>query len=63
VAFLSTPLLRQIRFTSSRPDAVLVAPISAKTKSKELIRRGVGSLQWQGAIEGDQEHFNSTASH
>jgi len=33
---LSTPLLRQYRFTSSRSDAVLVAPIPAKTKNNRL---------------------------
>jgi len=31
------------RFTSSRPDAVLVAPISANTKSNRLVIEGVDS--------------------
>ena len=51
------------RFTSSRLDAVLVAPISAKTKKQQTSNEGVGFLEWQGATEGDQEHLNSTASH
>jgi len=37
---LSTPLLRQNRFTSSRPDAVLVAPISAKTGKQQASNEG-----------------------
>ena len=37
---LSTPLLRQNRFTSSRPDAVLVVPISARTKKQQTSSEG-----------------------
>jgi len=48
------------RFTSSRPDFVLVTPIAAKTQN---YCRGVGSSKWQGAIEGDWENPSSTASH
>ena len=55
--------LDKIRFTSSRLDAVLVAPISAKTKKQQTSNEGVGFLEWQGATEGDQEHLNITASH
>jgi len=33
-----------------------------KTKTANLCR-GVGSSEWQGAIEGDWEHPSSTASH
>ena len=52
------------RFTSSRPDFVLVTPIAAKTqKQQTTVGGGVGSSKWQGAIEGDWEHLSSTASH
>ena len=56
---LFTPLPRQTWFSSNRPIAVLVAPISAKQKSKRLAMKGVGFL---GVAEGDWEHFYSTAS-
>jgi len=54
------------RLTSSRPDIVLVTPITAQTqKQQTTASRGVGSLEWQeGATEGDWEHpASSTASH
>jgi hypothetical protein len=50
------------RFTSSRPDFVLVTPSAAKTQ-KQRTKNGGGSSEWQGAIEGDWEHPSSTASH
>jgi hypothetical protein len=46
------------RFT--RPNAVLVAPISAKTKSNRLAMKEGGFLGV--AAEGDREHFYSAAS-
>ena len=49
------------RFTSSRPDVVLVTPTSAKTQKTTNYCRGVGSLEWQGATEGDWEHPSSTS--
>jgi len=51
------------RFTSSRPDCVLVTPIAAKSQKQQTNVGGVGSSKWQGAIEGDWEHPSSTASH
>jgi hypothetical protein len=54
------------RFTSGRPNFVLVTPITAKThkNTKSTNKcRGVGSSKWQRAIEGDREHLSSTASH
>ena len=51
------------RFTSSRPDIVLVTPTAAKTQKRQTYVGGLGSLEWQGAIEGDWEHLSSTASH
>ena len=52
------------RITFSRPDIVLAAPISAKTKRQQTSNEGVRDLRIgrQGAIEGDLEHFYSTAS-
>ena len=41
------------RFTSSRPDFVLVTPISAKARKQQTTAGGVGSSGWQGATEGD----------
>jgi hypothetical protein len=49
------------RFTSSRPDIVLVTPTSAKTRKATNYCMGVGSSEWQGAT--DLEHPSSTASH
>jgi hypothetical protein len=52
------------RFTSSLPDFVLVTPIAAKTQKQQTDVGGVGSSEWQGAIERDWEHLiSSTASH
>jgi hypothetical protein len=52
------------RFTSSRPDFVLVTPIAAKTHIQQI---NVGGWVLQsgrgGAIEEDWEHPSSTASH
>jgi hypothetical protein len=55
---LSNPLLRQNRFTASRPDAVRVAPISAKTRTIKqqtsseggwVLRSGRGQLRETGS--------------
>ena len=53
---LSNPLLRQNRFTASRPDIVLVAPISAKTIKQQtsnggewVLRSGRGQLRETGS--------------
>ena len=53
------------RFTSSRPDAVLIAPISVNTEKQQTSNEEGWDLRsgWQGATEGDQEHLTSTASH
>ena len=56
------------RFTPSRPDAVLLAPISATTKSNRLlVMEGGGWRLWsggRGANKGNvREHLSSTASH
>ena len=54
---LSTPFSDKKRFTSSRPDAVLVAPISAKTQKQQtsneggwILRSGSGELRETGSI-------------
>jgi len=66
---LSTPLLRQNRFTSNNcSDAVLatlVFSISTKAKKQQTARnRGVDTLERQGGNgEDDQEHLCCTASH
>jgi hypothetical protein len=41
------------RFTSSRPDFVLVTSIAAKTQKQKNKCRGLVSSKWQGEIEGD----------
>ena len=52
------------RFTSSRPDFVLVTPIAAKTQKQQTnVGRWVLKCQGAVAIEGDWEHLSSTASH
>ena len=51
------------RITSSHPDFVLVTPIAATTQKQHTNVGGVGSSEWQGAIEGDWEQPSSTASH
>ena len=38
-------------------------PSLQKHKNNKLMCKGVGSSEWQGAIEGDWEHLSSTASH
>ena len=52
------------RFTSSRPAAILVAPIFTKTKKKQTSNEGGWFLRSGGGqLRGDQEHLNSTACH
>jgi hypothetical protein len=53
------------RFTSSRPDAVMVAPISTKTKKQQtsngggwVLRSGRGKLR-----KTRQEHLNCTTNY
>ena len=50
------------RFTSGRPDFVLVTPTAAKTQTQQT-NAGGGLFGVAGAIEGVWEHPSSTASH
>ena len=55
------PRFSDNRFTSSRPDAVLVAPISARTKKQQTSSNEGGWVLWIGRVQLRENGSTSAA--